>query len=167
MHRSLRSRFPRSLLAVLLLPLAGCYSHAVTSLDAVSPGQQVRITVTPASRAQISPLVGSERPTLEGELAEITDDGAFYMTVPSGVRQEGFSFETLYQKLRFAQEDVVAIETRRINRSRTALLLGGMGVVVTAVILDTFTGRSGGNTEQSPGENPAQVRIPWTFFTIP
>lgn len=166
MHCSPRRWLPRPLLSALLLPLVGCYSHAVTSLDAVSPGQHVRVTVTPAAGEQISQLVGYEERTLEGELAEITD-GAFYMTIPSGVRQEGFRFETLHQKLRFTQEDVVMIERRQLDRTRTALLVAGVGVAVTAVVLDSFRGKSGGDTRQPPGEPPSQVRIPWIRVTVP
>lgn len=146
--------------AVLLLPLGvgGCYSLTAASIETLQPGHQVRVTLAPARGPEISQVLGaSDR--LEGELSEIVD-GAFFINVPSGVRQEGFRFERLHQTLRIERSDVLLIERKQLDPTRTALVVGAAGIAVAAVVLDTFAGKTGGDPKNPPVDIPSDVRIP-------
>jgi hypothetical protein len=150
----------------LVLVLGGCYSHRPAVLETLAPGERVRVTVTPAWGEEIAQLLGTSGRTLEGELTQIAN-GAFFLSVPSGFRQEGFSFETLHQTIRLERADVVMIEQKQLDRTRTAIVMGALAAGVTAVLIDAYSGKTGGDTRQPPGETPSDSRTPWRTHPIP
>jgi hypothetical protein len=161
-----RIRPAPAVVMTLLVALGGCYSNRPATLETLAPGQRVRVTVAPSWGEEITQLLGSSGRTLEGELAQIVGN-AFYLSVPSGVRQEGFRFETLHQTIRLEQADVLVIERKQLDRGRTALVMGILATGLTAVLIDTFSGKTGGDTRQPPGEIPSDARVPGRFLRIP
>lgn len=148
--------------AVLVLSAAsmvGCYAYAPASLETIAPGETVRARLTPQARERLPAQVRGADGTLQGELLE-HDDGGLTLFVPTAVRQEGFYAEDLHQRIMLSTADVVEVERRQLDRSRTYALIGVAGAAVVAVAIETLSGKTGGNTIDHTNPGPSASRIP-------
>ena len=144
--------------------LAGCYSLVEIDPSTVRPPERVRANVSVAGAVRVAEVLGSPRRALDGQLVERTPDG-FYILLPTAVVQSGAGLQALNQRLLVLHEDLVSLQRRELDRTRTGLVaLAGAGLVGT-VLAVSLAGRSGSSRTGEPGDGPADARIP--FLRIP
>jgi hypothetical protein len=151
----------RSIAASALL-FTGCFSYVAAPLETVPAGTDVRVYVTRQALADLSELLDPGSPVVRGTLVRREDERVF-IRVPVAPRQQGFYVSTVGQDVILPAGEIVQLERRRLDRTGTALLVGGTAVsaaVVVVLIMDAF-GRPG------RGEPPTEeIRIPLFSFSV-
>ncbi|HSW28750.1 MAG TPA: hypothetical protein VLH75_04555 [Longimicrobiales bacterium] len=119
---------PRQALTALALSLlaSGCYSYTGVSPAAVPPGSSVRVTVTPGAAVGVgaNPLPEGTR-SLSGKLMEGSTNQTLLLSVALGKGDPGASSRQLRSTVTVPMADVQLLELRRMEKGRTALLIGG------------------------------------------
>ena len=141
---------------------SGCYTYAVVPAERLAPGEDVRVVLAG------SPLADAGVPgaSVEGELLS-REEGALMLYVPAGTRQVGFHSEVLSQRVRIAEASVLVLERRELDRGRTALLLGGLGLGVGALAWKALGGEAGGQTTNPPGDGTSAAVLPLVRVRLP
>lgn len=146
--------------------LSGCYSYVPVRVDAVRPGESVRARLSEDALARLPGAVREQgRRDVEGEVLD-RDPQVLLLSVPAAARQQGFYVENLHERLRLGLGDVVEVERRQLDRSRTVLLVGAGASAVAAVALQTLSGSTGGNTIDRTNPGPSADRIPLLVLRI-
>lgn len=156
-----RSGIRRALPALLIVAgglLAGCYTYTPVRLETVTPPMRVRAHLSPEGTARVAPVVGA-RTQLDGRLVEATPEG-FFVEVPSAVIQDGMRTETLTQKLLIPREDLLSLQRRQLDRTRTYIFAGVSAVAAAALIYDALSGESGGTVGGVPTSGGPEARLP-------
>lgn len=139
--------------------LAGCYAYAPIDPAAVRPGTSVRARVSAAGADRIAPLLGaSDARQLSGRLVDTRAD-TMIVEVPS-VRQTSLpGMELLHQRVSIPRSDLLELETRRLDRLRTAAVAGSAAILLAVIAINALENDPGtGNTPPGGGGN--EVRIP-------
>ncbi len=154
-------RLTRALAVSLLLsPSAGCYAYRRVDLADVRPGQQVRARVTPEAAAHLVPLLGRNSPVLQGSVLVNTSD-AVMLLVPVAVQSVGAAgLQTINQRVSVPTPDFIEVELKRLDRTRTALLVGA-GVAAAGVFVASQFNRSD-ESPAAPGPRARRV-LPLRF----
>ena len=150
----------RSLLA-LALPLVGaCYTYTRVQTSELHAGMSVRARVNGATAEQIEPILGiSDARLLSGTLIASMPD-TFIVEVPAVYRAEvGSSIQTLNQRISIPRAGLVDIESRTLDRFKTYMIAGAVGVVVGGYILKS-TVLDPGKEPSPPGGGGPELRIP-------
>ena len=149
----------RGVLALLgLLPLAGCYTYDPATLAEVSPPMRVQARLTAAEAERIGSFVPLEGRVLRGEVIQ-ADEEAVLLLVPVTTNVVGTRVQTLEQRLRIPTGGITEIETRRLDRLKTGLLIGAGAAVVGGVVAASLDG--GFRSDRPGGGGPAEVVIPF------
>lgn len=136
----------------------GCYEYVPTTMEAVPEGARIRAVLTADGRRLLNQRFQfrNEDQTIEGELVDRTGSQVrlFVPSVPLG---EAYGGRPLYQQVELPAQDIVRIELRRLDVSRTGLLVGGVAVVAGAVTVRILTGGEPGRPPRDGGEPPERV----------
>jgi hypothetical protein len=155
----------RSLLCVAPL-LVGCYAYAPIEPARIQPGTGVRARVTGTAADRLAPLLGTSNARLvSGKLVDTRAD-TMIVEVPTVVQTTvGSSMETLHQRVSIHRGDLVELETRRLDRFRTAAVVGGVALVVGAVAVNALRNEPGGGGPPGPGGGTdARAPLVWVRF---
>jgi len=136
----------------------GCYTYVPVEVGTIAPGESVRARLSSEAVDQLPPTVQGEGRFLEGELLDRDSDG-FTLFVSSAVRQQGFYAQSLRERVRLTESDVIELERRQLNRSQTYVLVGAGAAAVTAIAIQTLSGKTGGNTIDPTVPGPSASRI--------
>ncbi|MBX6362773.1 MAG: hypothetical protein IRZ00_02795 [Gemmatimonadetes bacterium] len=157
---------PRALrIALLPLPLLGCYTYAPTEIGSVAAGAPVRARVSGAGAEQIATVVPLNGRVVNGEFVE-SDSASVLLQVPSARRDGVPGLQMLYQRVRVPRADVLELEYRRLDPVRTGLVAVGATAVAAFLASRVLQGNepgvprpggSGGN-ELTGGRLDAAVR---------
>jgi hypothetical protein len=123
--------------AAVSLPFlgAGCFKYIPTELDAVPPGENVRVYVTRNVVTSIEEVIRTNDPVLNGQIVRRQDDNLF-LRVPTAVRREGFHSVPIGQDLAIPLRDIIQVERRQIDRIGTgALVAGTLGAAATVIFV--------------------------------
>src|SRR5689334_3887480 len=103
--------------------LAGCYTYAPIQASSLQPGMGVRVRVSATAAEQIAPLLGvSDARVLTGKLVD-NSTGTMIVEVPTMVpARAGTSAQSLYQRISIAPGQLVDLESRQLDRTRTTLV---------------------------------------------
>jgi hypothetical protein len=151
-------------LVLLSVGLGGCMAHTPTRIDLASPGSQVQITV---DRERVSEgtafLVDLMGPALRGTLLEnqVSPAGprSLLLLVPTPQGGGPVRGESLGQRVRIQETEILSIELRSVDRARTALAVGAGAAALAVVVAAIVSGRSGGSGD-GPPSGPDQLRNP-------
>ena len=126
----------RSLACVLPL-LAACYTYAPIEPGVVQPGTGVRARVSASGAERLAPLLGTTRESrvLSGTLVDVRSDTLIVQVPTVAQAAVGTSVEPLHQRLSIPRTELLELETRRLDRARTAAVAGGVAVVVGTVVI--------------------------------
>lgn len=144
--------------------LTGCFTLSPVRFDGdVDPGR-VRIHLTDAGATHVSTVLGERTAVVDADLLRSTPS-EFVVLVPS-TGHGSFGSEVLYQELRIPKQELEGMQRRTLNRTRTALVIGGVGAVAGLLLYQSFSGKTGGSI---PGTNPgpSESRIPILQFQLP
>ena len=146
---------------LLLAPvfLAGCYTYAPIQASTVRPGAEVRARVTATAAEQIAPLLGvSDARVLTGTLVE-SRAGTMIVEVPTlAPATIGAVSQTFRQRISIAPNELLEIESRQIDRTRTGAILGAVVIVGGSAAIAAF--RGGPGLDRPPGGSSTDSHIP-------
>ena len=145
---------------LLLLPLlAACYTYAPIDPAGVGPGAGVRVRVSPAAAGRIAPLLGgADSRVIAGTLIENAPAGMI-VEVPTIVPEAvGTAFQTLNQRVSIARNELIELETRKLDRFRTGTLTGIAAIVVGTAVFKAIKGDPA--LEKLPGGTSSDIRVP-------
>ena len=137
-----------------LLPfLAACYTHAPIEPSAVRAHTSIRARVDAATAEQLEPLLGLEDARLLTGVVVAASPDTLIVEVPTSVRAEiGSSVQTLKQRVAIPRTSIFELETRRIDRLRTGLIIGSASIVVGALVFRAAVGGPGDEDPPGNGE---------------
>jgi hypothetical protein len=144
-----------------MLPLlAGCYAYAPIEPATVRPGISVRARVSGAGADRIAPLLGtSNARLLSGRLVDTHAD-TLIVEVPTVMQASSAGLaEPLHQRVSIPRTDLLELETRRLDRFRTAAVVGSVAIVVGAIAVKALRNERGGSGTP-PGGGGNEARIP-------
>lgn len=139
--------------------LAGCYTYVPINAETATPPLRVRAFLSPEAADRVAPVMGGVQSSLDGRLVE-TSGRSFYLEVTSAQVQQGMRTETLSQRLLFAPEDIVSLQRRELDRTRTYLMVGAGAAAVGALIYAAISGEAGGTTGRPPTGGGTEAVIP-------
>jgi hypothetical protein len=156
-----------ALRAFLMLAAAaavgGCYSYVPSELAALPDAQEVRVLISRAGALRLSDmgagdLVSLDDPTVAGVLQQ-TADGRVLLRIPVPTGSPGMLGRPIVQQLILDRSEIVRVERRRLDRTRTAFAVGGAAGLVTATIV-LIIGGSEGTIEPPHGGGSDDLRNP-------
>ncbi len=142
--------------SLILLPfLAACYTHAPIGPNALRAGTSIRARVNAATAEQIEPLLGLNNARLLSGVVITTSPDTLIVEVPTTVRAEiGSSVQTLKQRVAIPRASIFELETRKIDRLRTGLVVGSASLLAGALIFRAVHGGPGDDRPPGGGEPP-------------
>lgn len=137
--------------------LSACYSYTAAPPSGARIGQRVRVRVSGAEADRLEPLLGQNERTIEGELLEQADS-----TVALGVALLAASDATSLssrpqQRVVISRAALQDLELRRLDKVRTALLIGAGVAAVAAIAASSGSSLLGGG---GAGGTPNERRVP-------
>ena len=150
-------------LAVVVSSASGCFRYTPTQIDAVPPGENVRIYVNRNVVESLGEVSSITEPVLRGRVMR-RDATELFLRIPVATRQVGFHSEELGQDVNVRLSDIIAVEQRRLDRIGTGALVAGTAgaaAVVLFVIMEAFGERE--TTEDCPD----CVELLTPLFSIP
>ena len=146
--------------SLILLPyLAACYTHAPIEPNALRARTSIRARVDAATAERLEPLLGIGNARLLSGVVITASPDTLIVEVPTSVRTEiGSSVQTLNQRVAIPRASIFELETRRIDRLRTGLVVGSASLIAGALI---FRAVRGGRGDEGPpgGGEPNEIRI--------
>jgi hypothetical protein len=136
MHRML-------LMTLAALTGAGCYTFTPLDRATVGPGEPVRVTLSPEGGDYISQITGRHARAVEGVFVEWSA-GRMVVALPVPSPSIRGTPTGLRQEVPIAAADVLLVERREFDRSRTALVLAATGTVAGLVLWRAQSGGGGG-----------------------
>lgn len=152
-------RMRRVLVLPVLWSLTACYAYAPINATSIQPGMGVRTRIAANTAEQLEPLLGtSDARLLTGSVVESRSD-TLVLEVPTAVTAAvGSSMQRLNQRVAIARSSIVEIESRTLNRGKTAVAIGVGTAAIGALILNATVWNPG---SQSPpgGSGGADIRL--------
>jgi hypothetical protein len=147
----------------LLAPalLTGCYTYAPIQSSAVQPGTGVRARVSATAAEQVAPLLGvTDARLLTGTLID-NRAGVLIVEVPTIAQSggAGSSVQSLYQRISIAPGDLVELESRTLDRRRTAIVVGAAAIIAGSATIAALKGGPG--LDRPPGVSSTDAKIPF------
>jgi hypothetical protein len=152
-----------------LIPLMiGCYSYTPISPASAPAGSEVRARITGAASDRVAPLLGTfDTRVIVGSVVE-NNAGAMVLQVPNGAMPNVTTdVLRLQTRIPLAAADVMSMEQRRLDVTRTTLLVGGIVAGVAAGVAVALKAGGGGEEGKGPPEPPPIVRIPIWRIRMP
>lgn len=149
----------------LCLVLAGCYRYVPATLETVPEGARVRALLS-ASGEQRAKQLGVARRVVQGTVLS-RDGGVVSLFVPTVPISVEFGAGPLYQQLELAPEDILRVDVRELDKTKTFSLLAGGAAALTLVTVRSFSGGGPGPRPNPGNELPESLRgwlVP--LFTI-
>ena len=119
------------LIMVLLLAVAGCARWVPAPLGTVPSGSDVRLRLSEGGAQRLEELTGTRAVEVTGELLQWEPE----VLVSTALATAGTRIDpSLRQRLVVDPDDVVGIDVREVDRTRTGLLVGGVVAVAGSAI---------------------------------
>ena len=152
-------------ISTLVLPLcAACYSYQPIRPADAAQGMSVRADISNETSARIAPLLGlSDVHSLTGTVIDNTN-GTMIIEVPTVVQAgENNAVQSLYQRVTVRPGDVLGLQSRRLERTRTALLVAAGALAAGSYAVSALKGNPGIETS-SRNTTGTETRIPLFRF---
>lgn len=142
--------------------LSGCFSYLPIEPGDVEPGLSVRARVSPAAGARIAPLLGAtDARKLDGTVITQSAD-TMIVEVPTVITENREFGRSPNQRVSISRSDLVELEVRRLDKTRTMGLVGGAALIVGSALLKTLKGEPGKeNLPGGGGTDNIVFRISW------
>jgi hypothetical protein len=147
--------------AVTFLALCGCSVYVPLNPDTPPPaGTDVRARLTTPGAVRVSDIVGSPVREIEGEILSFWGDSlGLSLMATSEYGRPWDSMDTL----KLGTLEIMQLDEKRLDKRRTAFLVGGVGVITGVVTAALFKAATGSDDGESPGDIDA-ILIP--LFSI-
>lgn len=146
-------RFTAFSVAALQLLNTACFSYVPVQTPP-QPGAEVALEVTDEGRLALNDKIGPGVVRLEGTLAGVEGDE---LVVDANAVQQvrGYITDLGGVRVRLPQRYVTRMDERRLSRTRTALVIGGVVGIVVGFFATKLSGRST-PPDKEPGGGPDQ-----------
>ena len=120
-------------------------------------GVRARVSSTAAER--VAPLLGmSDARVLTGTLVD-NQSGTLIVEVPTIAQATvGTGGQALYQRISIAPSDLVELESRKLDRKRTGIVVGAAAIVGGSVAIAALKGGPG--LDRPPGGSSTDAKVP-------
>ena len=151
------------LTAAALVQAAACYTYTGVPVGGLRPGQDIRAHLTAVGvdrlrRGDAMTALALRNFTVTGEVVVATPD-SIVLSSTSTVFDDGYRGSDITRQLVLIPGEMESAEARTMNRTRTALAIGGGSLALAAVIVRWRNGGFAlGGGRSSTG--PAEVRVP-------
>jgi len=143
-------RINRSLISVCILAASACTTYTPLRVADMSPGYNVRVSLSDQGAVDLAPKIGSRARQLEGTLTQATDSSVV-MSVRRVVREGGGDDTYSDIPLSLPSRDVEKVERSSTSVSRSFLTAGA--IVGTALLAARGAGDFSGGKDG--GKQPA------------
>ena len=153
-----------SLLMALVILVSGCARWVPARVGDVPLGTDVRLRLSDEGAAQLEDLTGTRRSEVSGQLLQW--DGEVMVSAALQAAGAGANSSSLRQRFVVDQEDILGVDIRELDRTRTGLFVGGVAVVAGSAIVWVVSQLAGGGTAatnpppNAPSEPFVRIRIP-------
>lgn len=137
--------------------LAGCHRYEPARIGAVPEGAAVRVHLTQEGARSLEEAGVTAGSDVSGTLLEWGDPVVLSVEVPAA---EGMLDRGLRQRVMVAPDQIVGVEVRERDRTRTAILVGGIVAVVATAAISALSGVFGGSDDPVPPGEPEGSLIP-------
>ena len=149
---------------VLLMAVSGCARWVPAELGTVPPGSDVRLRLSEDGAANVEEMTGDRAAEVTGELLQWEPEVLLSTALaPTGARVD----PGLRQRLVVDPANVVGIDVREVDRTRTGFLVGGVvavaGSAIVWALVNIIRGSEGAPT-QPPTDVPSE---PFVRFRVP
>lgn len=136
--------------------MSGCYTHVPLEPGAVQQGMSVRAFVTATASERIAPLLGTvDARRVAGTVISTAGD-TLIVEVPTVARDEtSAGVVTLHQRVSIERGEVLEIESRSLDRTRTGAVVGGAAILAGSVLLKALQNAPGKEKLPGGGETDA------------
>ena len=119
----------------------------------------VRARISAAAAEQVAPLLGvSDARILTGKLID-NASGTMIVEVPTMVpARAGASAQSLSQRISITPGQLVELESRQLDRGKTAIVVGAVVVIGGSAAIAAFKGGSG--LDRPPGGSSSDAKLP-------
>jgi hypothetical protein len=147
----------------LVVLLAGCYSYVPQRPGDVSPGAEVRVHLSSDGARRL----GETYPTLTGSIEGRLESWASNVEVSYPIPPTpGMVDRGLRNRLVIPQADIIGIDLKQQDRTRTVALTVGLGTATALTAIAIFGGVFGGSNLPD-GQLPEDVLVPFWIKIFP
>ena len=152
------------LVLALVLLVPGCARWVPARIGDVPVGADVRLRLSDEGIQELEELTGTLRSEISGELVQWDQEVMISAALETAGTRLG---SNLRQRLVVDQNDIVGVDVRETDRTRTGLFIGGMAVVGGSALVWIISKLTGSGTAApsqppvtGPGEPFVRIRIP-------
>jgi hypothetical protein len=149
---------PKGVLGIAAAALSlGCYTYAPVTLDAVPVGSEVRALLSTEAELALRDSLGTELHPLQGTLVD-RQPGRLLLSVRTGVGARELGSQVLYQRVGVTPQDVLRVDVRRLQRTKTVALGVAIAGVATLVTLGALGKLNPGRPDGGGGGPPERLQ---------
>ena len=139
--------------------LSACYRYVPSSRDALAPGADVRLGLTPAGATQLAPILGNQTTSVEGRVLHTTETG-FVLAISATLKSLGENGGASLSRTVWAGDSltipamaVSGVERRLLDSRRTTLVavLGAAAATAAVRIIVHAVGSKSGGPDDGGG----------------
>jgi hypothetical protein len=163
-----RRRTAGALLAAWSLLLQGCYESLPLQQETPPTAQRVELVLNDRGRAAVADKLGVAVDKVEGTVVG-EDADSYTMSVFRVSTLTGSGSTWTGQQVAIAKDGTTGFQVRRLNKTRTALLAGGVVVGLVGIFAKSLN-LGGASAEVPPTDTPGpqkQLRPPHNRFLSP
>jgi hypothetical protein len=157
-HEPRRSRATRRYIALSLLvslALTGCYRLADQPTNLPAPATRIVAELTPEGSRSMAPIIGEDALGVEGIVVE-RRPAEWELEVLRVDHRGGQSIQWNGERISFPAEHILEARERRFDRTMTAVFIGGVAVVATALAVSFIRFVGTGDEGSGGGTSPPQ-----------
>ena len=138
----------RALLVAASVLLAACYTYVPAARDAAPMGARVRAELKTGA-------------PVEGRVVGGSAQGDLLLEVPAaaGDVPVGAASRNLFARITVHRDDLASLQLKKLNRTRTALVVGGSSALAALLVKLAFDTSSSGSETEGPPTNEVLIPI--------
>jgi hypothetical protein len=139
-------------LATWSLLLQGCYESSPIQQGVAPASERLELVLNDKGRAALGDRLGPGVAKVEGMVVK-QDSASYTMSVFHVTQIDGSSSTWTGQEVAIGTDGTIGFQMRRLNKTRTTLLTGGIVVGVVAIFAKSLN-LLGGSADNPPGQGP-------------
>lgn len=149
---------------LLLLSSPGCYSYRATTLDALRPGDEVRVRISPDEAERLAEALVSDDRLVVADVLEQSASALLVETQAAPVVAPGA--RPLRQRISIPVQEIREVEMRELDRVKTGLVGGVIAAATAWLLIEQLQGGSG-RPDTDPPDVPDMVSTRRTWLRFP